>query len=326
MTWIQMKKIPIVNSKAMKRVIFFMFTMMISLGAFAEETRVVKGFWSDPLNDPLLPLYLVSAFVFVVILLVGLVAIYLIKILNTLTAEAEKDRAKKLGITYMPKPNLWSKFVQQVNDAVPVEEEKNIELHHSYDGIKELDNHLPPWWKWLFIATAVWAVIYIVVFHFSDTLPLQEQEYQQELTVAEDQARKFKASQPQEEIDENAMVFKNDVALIEKGKAVFMDNNCGSCHRNDGGGNTIGPNLTDSYWLHGGDVKQIFHTIKTGVVEKGMPAWGRSLSPQKVRDVTFFILSLQGSNPANAKAPQGELFKTVPVIPDTTKIKTQASL
>jgi cytochrome c oxidase cbb3-type subunit 3 len=119
-------------------------------------------------------------------------------------------------------------------------------------------------------------------------------------------------------------MFTKDVAIIEKGKSVFAEYNCGSCHRNDGGGNTIGPNLTDEYWLHGGDIKNVFGTIKNGVVEKGMPAWGKSMRPEAVRDVTFFVMSLQGTNPQNAKAPQGEIFKGTTEKADSTKV--QASL
>ena len=153
---------------------------------------------------------------------------------------------------------------------------------------------------------------------------MQEEEYQHELSVAEESARRLRASQPQAEIDEEALVFTNDAAIIEKGKAVFMNSSCGSCHRNDGGGNAIGPNLTDRYWLHGGDVKQIFHTIKNGVVEKGMPAWGKSMSPQNVMEVTFFVMSLQGTDPANAKAPQGDLFEPAPGPAPVESDSTQA--
>src|SRR5690606_8639059 len=109
------------------------------------------------------------------------------------------------------------------------------------------------------------------------------------------------------------------------GKSIYMSNNCGGCHRNDGGGNTIGPNLADTYWLHGGEVKNVFVTIKNGVVEKGMPAWGKSMSAQDVRDVTFFVLSLQGTNPPDAKAPQGELFEQKFKAPADT-LKAQAKL
>jgi cytochrome c oxidase cbb3-type subunit 3 len=317
----------------MRRAVLLILSMIYTLSAFAQDTaQAQRTFWDDPVNHPMLPVYLLVFFILVVITLVGIVALYLIQVINVLVVESDKARALKLGVPYIPKPSLWSKLVQRLNASVPVEEEKDIELEHNYDGIKELDNHLPPWWKWLFYGTVVYAIIYIVVFHFSDTLPLQEKEYQQELAIAEEQARKLKASQPQEEIDESTLAFSNDQALIEKGKAVFNGNNCGACHRNDGGGNTIGPNLTDLYWLHGGDVKQVFHTIKNGVVEKGMPAWGKSMSPQDVRNVTFFVMSLQGTNPANEKGPQGDLFKPATVELDSTtaiiadSVKVQASL
>lgn len=309
----------------MRRILIFILAMTTGLSAFAQEAATAEPtFWDDPINHPMLPFYLVTLFMLVVVILVGFVALYLIRILNMMSEQAERERASKLGVSYVPKATWWDKFVQQINASVPIEQEKNIELDHNYDGIRELDNHLPPWWTWLFIGTIAFAAVYVVVFHFTDSLPLQEQEYQNELSVAEEKVRKFKASQPQAVIDENTIVYTEDKAIIEKGKQVFMSNNCGSCHRNDGGGNTIGPNLTDGYWLHGGDVKKVYQTIKNGVVEKGMPAWGKTMSPQNVLDVTFFVMSLQGTKPENAKAPQGELFTAEPLAADTTK--TQASL
>lgn len=314
----------------MRSVVLFILAMTITFSGFAQETVATTPiFWDDPFNHPMLPFYLLTLFIFVVVSLVGVVAIYLIKILNMMSEQAEHEKAQKLGIAYAAKVSWWKvswwdKFFQKVNAYVPVEQEKSIELHHNYDGIKELDNHLPPWWTWLFIGTIGFAAIYIVVFHFTDTLPLQEQEYQNELTVAEEEARKFRASQPQAVMDESTLVYTPDAASIEKGKLVFMSNNCGSCHRSDGGGNAIGPNLTDEYWLHGGDIKKVFQTIKNGVIEKGMPAWGKAMSPQDVKDVTFFVMSLKGTNPAEAKAPQGELFVQEPIAADSTT--TQASL
>jgi cytochrome c oxidase cbb3-type subunit 3 len=212
-----------------------------------------------------------------------------------------------------------------MNASVPVEQEKEIELDHSYDGIRELDNHLPPWWKWLFYGSIAWGVVYLAVFHITDSLPLSLQEYQMELALADEQVKKYQASQPQAIIDENSLEFTDDAATLEKGKDVYMNNNCGGCHRNDGGGNTIGPNLTDEYWLHGGEVKNVFLTIKNGVVEKGMPAWGKSMSPQDVRDVTFFVMSLQGTNPPEAKAPQGDIHK-LELKTKSDTLKVQAGL
>jgi cytochrome c oxidase cbb3-type subunit III len=310
----------------MKKVFSILALTMLSISSFAQEASTQpKSFWDDPFNDPLLPLYLVSIFVLVVVVLVAFVAIYLFQIINMLADQAEKEKAKKLGIVYTPKPSLWNKFIDQLNAAVPVEKEKDIEMDHDYDGIKELDNHLPPWWKWLFYGCIAWGLVYLVVYHISDTLPLQLDEYQQEISIADEQARKLKASQPQEAIDENTLVFSDDKVLIEKGKAVFASFNCASCHKADGGGNTIGPNLTDDYWLHGGEIKNIFATVKNGVVEKGMPAWGKSMSPQDVKSVVFFVMSLKGTNPDGAKAPQGLLYKEETVKSDSTIVKTDST-
>lgn len=307
----------------MKRIVTLLSFLFLSVGSFAQENPSdAKGFWDDPFNHPMLPLVIVSAFVLIVVVLVLLVAIYMVRIVNLLTAQVEKEQAAKLGVAYKPKPTWFQSFYDRVNASVPLEEESAIELDHSYDGIKELDNHLPPWWKWLFYGTIGWSAVYIFVFHFSSLLPLQDDEYQMEIAVAEEQARKLKASQPVQAIDENRLAFSPDsTALITNGKAVYNDNNCGSCHRADGGGNSIGPNLTDEYWLHGGDIKNVFATVKNGVVEKGMPAWGKALSPQQVRDVTFYIMSLQGTNPENAKKPQGEVYKQGTVLADSLKVQ-----
>ncbi len=310
----------------MKKSLLILIGWLFIESTFAQDTAPTqKAFINDSFNHPMLPFYLVMALIFVVIILVMVVALYMLRVINLLTQHAEKEKAQKLGVVYAPSPGGWQKFIQRMNASVPVEQEKSIEMDHSYDGIKELDNHLPPWWKWLFYGTIGWAVIYIIVFHFSNTLPLSEEEYQNEVALAEEQTQKLKAAQPETTIDERTLQFTNDAAIIEKGKSVFMNNNCGSCHRNDGGGNTIGPNLTDEYWLHGGDLKNVFNIIKNGAVEKGMPAWGKSLGPQDIRDVTFFIMSLQGTKPVGAKAPEGEIFtQTNKVKADSTK--SQAAL
>jgi cytochrome c oxidase cbb3-type subunit 3 len=310
----------------MKKLIASLTLLLLYSASFAQETSgTTKGFWADPIHHPLMPMYLVLAFTVVVVALVAFVAIYMIRILNLLTSQAEKERAEKLGIVYVPKPGWWARFSQTVNASVSIEEEKKIELDHNFDGIKELDNHLPPWWTWLFFGTIGWSAVYLFIFHISSSLPLQTDEYQSEIAQAEEQSRKLKASQPVQAIDENTLAFSKDsTALIAKGKIVFTDNNCGSCHRADGGGNSIGPNLTDEYWLHGGHIKDVFTTVRNGVVEKGMPAWGRALTPQQVRDVTFYVLSLQGTNPANAKKPQGDVYRGESTKSDSVNI--QASL
>lgn len=311
----------------MKKLLLLISGLLPGASSFAQQSEAVtKSFMADPFNHPMLPYYLVFALLFISILLVTVVAIYVLRIVNMLNEQVQKEKAQKLGVAYVSSPGWWARFTQKMNASVPVEQEKNIELDHRYDGIKELDNHLPPWWKWLFYGTIGWAVVYIVVFHFSSILPLSEEEYQNEIAQAEEQVRLRKATEPAAAvIDENNLTFTNDPVILEKGKNVFANNPCGSCHRNDGGGNTIGPNLTDEYWIHGGDVKSIYNTIKNGAVDKGMPAWGKAMSPQDVRDLTFYIISLQGTNPPEAKAPQGELFKRATTV-KTDSTKVQASL
>ena len=298
----------------------------VTASALAGEamSQSAESASSSFLNDPLLPVYVTAGAVLVLLILVTLVAIYVVRVLHYLTVETLRQQGKAPQVANASRAGWWKRFAQKMNASVPVEQEKDIELDHSYDGIRELDNHLPPWWKWLFYGTIGWAVVYLVAFHLTDTLPLSQDEYKRELALAEEQIRKYEASQPQAVVDENTLVYSNDAASIANGKTVFTNNNCGGCHRNDGGGNTIGPNLADEYWLHGGEIKKVFQTIKNGVVEKGMPAWGKSMSAQDVRDVTFFVLSLQGTNPPDAKAPQGEIFKTVKSSPDS--VKTHAGL
>jgi cytochrome c oxidase cbb3-type subunit 3 len=298
-----------------------MSALVLAMQAAAQAPETAP---TSFLNDPYLGIYLTAGAVLLLLIMVSVVGIYVIRVLNMLTEEAARHQALQSGRQYSAPVSWWKKLVQRLNASVPVEQEKDIELDHNYDGIRELDNHLPPWWKWLFYGTIGWSVVYLIVFHISDTLPLSQEEYRRELALAEEQVRQYQASQPRAVIDENTLVYKHDPEVIEKGRSIFMNNNCAGCHRADGGGNSIGPNLADEYWLHGGELKNVFLTIKNGVVEKGMPAWGKAMSAQDVRDVSFFVMSLQGTNPPDAKAPQGEIFKQIQLSSDS--VKAQAGL
>jgi cytochrome c oxidase cbb3-type subunit III len=303
----------------MNRIIYLLI-LFPAISFSQAPTPTTKSFWADPFNDPLLPLYFVTFLVFTTMVLIMLVAIYLVKILNIMASRAAEEKAIREGRVYVPAPSAWESFWEKMNASVPITQEKTIELDHNYDGIRELDNHLPPWWRWLLYGTIAWSVVYMIMFHVTSSLPLSIDEYKNQLVEADAAKKAFLASQPAAVIDENALVYDANADMIAKGKKVFMGNNCQSCHRDDGGGNIVGPNLTDDFWIHGGTIKQIFTTIKSGVVEKGMPAWGKVMSPQDVRDVTFFIMSLRGTNPPNPKAPQGVEYKPEQVSPkpDTT--------
>ncbi len=203
----------------------------------------------------------------------------------------------------------WAALVAKLNRQVEVEEEKTIELDHEYDGIKELDNVLPPWWLWLFYGTIAWGVIYLVNVHVIKVWPDSQKEYQAEMVQAQADVAAYLATQTNL-VDENTVTFTDDPAVIAEGRSLFSEF-CTACHGADAAGseNSVGPNLTDGYWLHGGGVKNIFHTIKYGVPEKGMIAWKAQLQPSEIRAIACYIMSREGQGGPNQKAPQGELWK-----------------
>ena len=172
-------------------------------------------------------------------------------------------------------------------------------LAHAYDGIQEYDNPLPRWWVWIFYATIVFSVIYLLDPTASLRGPGRVKEYQQQLA---DAAKRW--PQPSGAVDAAAlMALSKDQNALTQGKAVFATN-CVPCHGPDGGG-VIGPNLTDQYWLHGGTLPEIYKTINEGVLAKGMPNWGKLLKPEQVKAVAVYVQSLQGTAPAKPKAPEG---------------------
>jgi cytochrome c oxidase cbb3-type subunit 3 len=188
-------------------------------------------------------------------------------------------------------------FNKVLTDSVPLEREAEITFHHEYDGIRELDNNLPPWWVYMFYATIVFAFAYMGYYHLSSSSDLQIAEYNREMEKAE----KLMASK----MNENTVTLISDNAMLEEGKKIFIEN-CAACHGKEGQGG-IGPNLIDKYWLHGDGVKNIFKTIKNGVPGKSMKAWQNDFSPKQIQEMASYILTLQGTTPANAKEPQGEL-------------------
>jgi cytochrome c oxidase cbb3-type subunit 3 len=298
----------------------FLFMLITVAPSLAQDTSVTKPFAEDPVHHPLFPLYLVTGLLFITIILVVIVAMQLLRILNVFAEDAARETAKRRGVPYVKPVPWWTRAWDDFNASVPVAKEGEIDLGHNFDGIRELDNHLPPWWKGILYGSIIWAVGYLVVYHFMGSLPLSVAEYEAEMTDAAEQVRAYQASQPVAVIDEASLVYTADAAILANGAKVFSSNNCQQCHRGDGGGNAIGPNLTDSYWIHGGSIRDVFKTIKTGVVEKGMPAWGKVMRPTDVRDVAFYVMSLQGTNPEGARKPQGELFEQQAVSTDTTKV------
>jgi cytochrome c oxidase cbb3-type subunit 3 len=198
------------------------------------------------------------------------------------------------------KPSIWTKLLS----LKPIEKEEELIIPHAYDGIHELNNRVPTWFNVLFYGTMIIAVGYFYYYHIGEYGPKQDQEYENEIEKAAIDKIAFLAKSG-EKYDENSI--KVDPNLIVKGKQVFT-NNCKACHGEYGQG-SIGPNLTDNFWLHGGSINEIFKTIKYGVPAKGMVSWEKNLSSKNIAELSNYILSLKGSNPANPKAPQGNVYK-----------------
>ena len=234
--------------------------------------------------------------------------------LNSLQKVLKLDKMEKLreaGVDVEEEQGWFSKLYNRLWGYKPIEEEQDILLDHDYDGIHELDNHLPPWWKYLFYFTIAFGVVYIVSYHVLEISPLQVEEYNMELAEAERQSAIRSASMAGEEgVDEADIVFSDNPEDLASGEKVFQMQ-CAACHRPDGGG-SIGPNLTDEFWLHGGSMSDIYRTIKVGVPDKGMISWEASLSATQMRDVSSYIITLQGTNPENPKAEQGDKYVPAP--------------
>lgn len=202
--------------------------------------------------------------------------------------------------------SFWKQIYDKLTDDVPIAEEADILLDHNYDGVMELDNNLPPWWKGIFYLAIAFAPIYVFVQHFSDFGHSSSEAYAIEMQVAKEEVKAYLATQ-EDAVDESTVVALNEPDALSKGGLIY-GSKCSVCHGKEGEGG-IGPNLTDSYWLHGGQIGDVFKTIKDGVPEKGMIAWKAELRPRDIQEVASYIISINGTQPANAKEPQGDLYK-----------------
>lgn len=211
--------------------------------------------------------------------------------------EAHQEKLRRFRLAA-----FWTK----INKLKPIEEEASLDTGHSYDGIRELDNATPPWFIAGFTLSILCAAAYMWRYHVAQSAPLQEEEYS--IAVAEAKARIDEYLKTQaNNVDENTVVVLGADG-IAAGQALFASN-CVACHGDKGQGASVGPNLSDKYWLHQGSIKDIFKSIKYGWQEKGMKAWKDDFSPTQIAQLASYVHSLKGSDPAGAKEPQGELYE-----------------
>lgn len=272
------------------------FGLLGGNSAYAQEaaTTVVQApttFWTDPY----LPFYLLILVEVVVIAWLSYV------LFNMLAPEKEVE-------PYVARQSMLSRVWQTINPTVPVEEEDDIKLEdHEYDGIVELGNKMPPWLQFMFYTTIIFALIY-TPYYFLGYGKTMDEKYQNEVELAALE-REERMKNSMNFMDENTVQVIQTADVLSAGKEIF-NTYCAACHSESGGSmpGGVGPNLTDEYWLHGGSINDIFTTVKYGVPEKGMASWQEILMPKQISEVSNYILSLQGSNPPNAKEPQGELY------------------
>lgn len=261
----------------------------------AQTAEEVSSFYSQYQLEIVLG---VAGLVCLVAILALFTALFALRTIANI--EQPKPAKEEVSETY------FSKVWQSLNKAVPIEKEKDVLTDHEYDGIRELDNRLPPWWLWGFYFTIFFGVVYLLNFHVFNTGDLQGAEYEKEMAQAKEEVETYLASLDNR-VDETNVTFDDAPAELAAGKEIYVAN-CLVCHGAEGQG-VVGPNLTDKYWIHGGDMASIFSTIKYGVPEKGMIPWESQLTPKQMQQVSSYIYTMEGTNPANAKEAQGELFE-----------------
>ncbi|GAB5518471.1 MAG: hypothetical protein RhofKO_07220 [Rhodothermales bacterium] len=176
---------------------------------------------------------------------------------------------------------------------------------HRYDGIREYDNPMPGWWVWIFWATGIFAVIYVLGITYFDWFDTYEEDLSE--GMAEIVALQEAAASGAPTFDAATLATYHEVAEHVDAGAGYYAQYCAACHGAEGQG-LIGPNLTDEFWIHGNDDETMFRIITEGVLDKGMTPWEAILTPEQRAQTVAFIRSIYGTNPANAKDPQGDAY------------------
>lgn len=306
------------EGSAAAKTVTVLLLSLTSTAMFAQNATAVAA----PVETTIAGLGLYSFYALITVIVLEIV------ILIALLFNLKKLLAKEAALTVVtetaeeaPKVNAFGVWWDKINSLRPIQEESTIDLGHNYDGIRELDNRLPPWWLYGFYLCIIFAGIYMYRYHIGHTAPLSAEELAIDMDKAAiDQEAYLKKSA--NKVDENSVAYLTGVADLEAGKKVF-EIACAACHLKDGGG-SVGPNLTDNYWVHGGSIKDIFKTLKYGWPEKGMKSWKEDYSPVQLAQISSYVKSLQGTKPGTAKEPQGTLFEEKKAT-DSSKAKLDSS-
>lgn len=275
--------------------IIFFFIVEYMLGGTSSK----PAFVDNPVVFILLGLFLFA------LIVVEVVAAATGKVLDRLmTPEERAEKAKLEARPFSETPWVRS-FMKKITKSSTMDQEKELMMDHDYDGIKELDNDLPPWWVGLFWATAIFAVIYLLRFEVFDG-DNQITEFEKDMAKAREQVEEYNKTAT-DRLSASDAKYLTDEASLAKGKQLF-DTSCAVCHRTDGGGG-IGPNLTDDHWILGGGVETIFHTISEGGrPNMGMVPWNGVFKPAEIEMLTSYVISLNGNQVIDPKASEGDII------------------
>lgn len=272
-------------------------------------TEMVNG-----MGDALL--YIILGIALIMLLMVTFVYYSVLGLRDKILAESDPVYAAKASQSF------WGRIFQVSHTST--DKEKMID--HQYDDIQELDNPIPGWFMTLFYGTVVFGIVYWINYQVIDGGKSQNEEYVVQVEKAKlDYEIYLKTAG--DKINAETVTLLADKDAIAKGQELFTKN-CVACHGKLAEGTSIAPNLTDEYWIHGGGVKNVFKTITDGVELKGMKSWKKDFSPVQIQQIASYVISLQGSKPANAKEPQGEKWiegQTAPAAPADSTSKDSAS-
>ena len=286
------------NMKTKLGVLFPLF-IVVQLQWLFSQTNQPSPFYDNFLKNGWIfftSLVVLGGFLALLNLLKVILKMQQIQIYKEMGKEAFKEAETK------PFSAIINKWYKNWTKVVPQEKEQEIMFDHQYDGIKELDNSLPPWWVAMFYVTIIFAGIYMIYYHVADIGISSQEAYKMEVKEANAEIKVYLAKQANK-VDENTVTELKDEASLSAAKSLYGVH-CVACHGAMGEGG-VGPNFTDKFWIHGGDIKNIFMTIKYGVPEKGMISWQAQLNPTDMQKLGSYIISLKGTNPPNAKEPQG---------------------
>jgi cytochrome c oxidase cbb3-type subunit 3 len=306
------------KSSGNKTLIMILPALFLSRFAFAQESTAPVA--SNTYGGvSAMTFYLLTSVIATEFLVIFFLGLQIRRLHNSLFPANKKERT---SIALSDKLFQFLHLLDKKLFTKAAEKDADVLLDHDYDGIKELDNALPPWWKYGFYVTILMGVLYMYHYHISESGLNPDEEYVAEIKNAQIEIEAYMAK-AKDLVDEANVQYEE--SGIETGKLLY-GKSCVACHGSQGEG-SVGPNLTDAYWIHGGSMNDIFKTIKYGYSDKGMQSWQQQFSPKQMQQIASFIHSIKGTNPPNAKPAQGDLYQesTTPQTDSSTSLKSSVA-